>query len=290
MELQWPLIAFTVFVCLSAGTLSFTALAGMRRDCARIQMPGIVVAFAAIVIGGIASALHLQTPMNYFGQFGNPSSGINQELVCVALAAIAMIAYFVQLKKKGEAGTVLKVASIVVSAVLVIVMAHSYLMAAIPVWNTLLLPAYYLANAAALGGVTVVLVGTALHLDEGSLKRLGLYALAAVCALALVAVAYAVFICALGGGSFTEVLHTDVTTVPPTDPAAIGARMLGGDLALLFWGAVVAVGLALPLAVLALRRERLAVAPLAVALGLLLVGSVAFRMLLYCAGGTFMTY
>ena len=290
MEPQWPLIAFTVFVCLSAGALAFAAVAGLRDERSPVQAPGAIIALASLIVGGIASALHLQTPLNYFGQFGNVSSGINQELVCVALAAVAAVAYLVQLKRKGTADKAVKIASIVLAAILVIVMAHSYLMAAIPVWNTPLLPAYYLANAAALGTVTVALVASTGKADAPALERMGLYALAAVAVLAVAVAAYAAFICLPAEGSFSPVLHTDVTTVPPVDPATLGARLIGGDLALLFWGAAVAAGLILPLAVLAASRTKQRTATLAATLVLLLVGSVAFRVLLYSAGSTFMTY
>ena len=87
-------------------------------------------------------------------------------------------------------------------------------------------------------------------------------------------------------------MHVDLLTVPPVDPASIGERMLSGDLAMLFWGGVVAVGLVLPLAALVVSRKapRASVGATATAVVLVLLGGLAFRALLYCAGASLLVY
>ena len=50
MELQWPLVVFTTFICLSAGTFGFISVASMKKEYARIQLPGLITAFAALVV------------------------------------------------------------------------------------------------------------------------------------------------------------------------------------------------------------------------------------------------
>lgn len=291
MELQWPLIIFTTLVCLSAGILAFTSVFNLLGKGEKVQQPALIVAFASIVVGGIASALHLQTPMNYFGQFGNPTSGINQELVCVALAALVMIIYFVQLRRGNAVAKWIPVAAIVIAVVLVVVMSHSYMMAAIPAWNTVLLPVFYLAAAASLGATGVALISVAVGCDEADRRQAALWAVVATVVAVVATLAYCGFIASLSGESFYEVFHTDVTTVPPLDPVIIGDRMISGDLALLFWGGIVAcLVVALVLDVAAWRLTASALPLLTGAMVLLIISGLAFRALLYVAGATLMTY
>lgn len=292
MELQWPLVVFTTFICLSAGTFGFISVASMKKEYARIQLPGLITAFAALVIGGLASVLHLQTPARYFGQFGNITSGINQELIALGLVAIAMVVYFVRLRRKGDAGRAVKVVSALLSVVLVLVMSHSYMMASMPAWNTILLPLYYLLDAASLGALVMALLMAVCTEDDTACSKAIVVAIAAVVLLALAVVAFAVFFCSLAGAGYTQAMHVDLLTVPPVDPASIGERMLSGDLAMLFWGGVVAVGLVLPLAALVVSRKapRASVGATATAVVLVFLGGLAFRALLYCAGASLLVY
>jgi anaerobic dimethyl sulfoxide reductase subunit C (anchor subunit) len=297
MELQWPLIVFTTFICLSAGTFGSIAIASLKEKYETIQLPGLIFAFVALIIGGLASVLHLQTPTRYFAQFGNISSGINQEIGMIALVGILMVIYFIQLRRNGNANKVIKILSALLSLALVLVMSHSYLMPAIPAWNTLLLPLYYVLHALLLGVlVTVVLlaIGTA---ESAQGSKLNTAALAVLGVFALSIAAYTFYFTSLSSGAYSAVLHVDTTTVPPVDPATIGARLISGDLALLYWGAVIGIGLILPLVVLLIARKAsggqaatLISTSAIIGIVAVIVGGLAFRVLLYFAAASVFIY
>jgi len=297
MELQWPLIIFTTFIVLSAGTFGSVAIISLKEKYEQIQLPGLIIAFSALVIGGIASVLHLQTPERYFGQFGNIASGINQEIIMMALVGIMMVIYFILLKQRGNVNKAVKLISAVLSFFLVLVMAHSYMMAAIPAWNTILLPVYYLINALLLGVLVIVMLRTITQSDFTQNSKLSTVAFVVLGVFALSVVAYVLYLTSLSGGVYSEVLYTDISIVPPVDPTTIGNRLIAGDLALIFWGVVIVVGLILPLGALLVARKTaqtntatLATASAGTGIILVIAGSLAFRVLLYFAGASVFIY
>jgi anaerobic dimethyl sulfoxide reductase subunit C (anchor subunit) len=294
MELQWPLIVFTTFICLSAGTFGSVAITSFREEYARIQLPGLATAFVALAIGGGASVLHLETPSRYFGQLGNIRSGINQEIIMMALVGFMMVVYFIQLRRTGKAGKTIKIVSAVLSLLLVLTMGHLYMMPARPAWNTVLLPTYYLFNAILLGVLVTVLLAAATGKPD---PKLGTTAVAILGAFTLNIAVYVFYIISLSKWVYSDVLHVDTTTVPSVDPAVIGERLLSGDLAFLFWGAVIVIGLVLPLVILLVVRKatgaNVAVFTrniAAVAIVLVVAGGLAFRVLLYFAASTVFVY
>lgn len=60
MELQWPLILFTFFLCVAGGTLAMQGLLTVLGRGKQMQLPSLVVAAVALVIGGISVFLHLE--------------------------------------------------------------------------------------------------------------------------------------------------------------------------------------------------------------------------------------
>ncbi|MDR3315722.1 MAG: dimethyl sulfoxide reductase anchor subunit, partial [Coriobacteriales bacterium] len=146
MELQWPLMIFTLFICLGAGTFGVAGLLTALKKAPGIQLPATLVALVAIVIGGIASFLHLQHWDRLFNGFGHLTSGITQELIGIVVLVAAAVVYLV-LARRGELPVWAGALALVVSVALVVVMANSYTMEARPVWDTPLLWLYYLANA-----------------------------------------------------------------------------------------------------------------------------------------------
>ncbi|MDR1713844.1 MAG: dimethyl sulfoxide reductase anchor subunit, partial [Coriobacteriales bacterium] len=85
MELQWPLIIFTLFICLGAGTFCVAGLLAGLGKGEKLQLSAVVVALAAVVIGGIASFVHLQHWDRAFNGFGHLTSGITQELIAIVV-------------------------------------------------------------------------------------------------------------------------------------------------------------------------------------------------------------
>ena len=85
MELQWPLILFTTFVAWSAGLFGAQGAAALAGEGRRAQMPALIGSAALLAVGGVAVFFHLEHFERIFNGFGNPTSGITQELVCVVV-------------------------------------------------------------------------------------------------------------------------------------------------------------------------------------------------------------
>lgn len=292
MAVQWNLVLFTLFNCLSAGTFAAIAISAILGKGEKIQMPGLLTAFAALAVGGIASFLHLQTPSRLFGQFANITSGITLELIMTVVIGIVMVAYFVVLRNKKPVSKVLAWIAVAVSVVFVLVMSASYLMPSRPVWDTFLLPVYYLVQSAVFGAFAALVIAKMTGEDGALVDLFTKGALISTGALAVVVAAYTVHIGSVMGdyvGSSYVVYHVGPFTA--TDASTGFSRMISGDLAAVFWGLVVVVGLAVPAGVLAAKKSASSFATLAgVGLVAALAGGVAFRVILYVIGSTVMKF
>ena len=104
---------------------------------------------------------HLEHWERIFNGFGHMTSGITQELIAIVVLAVVMVVYFVYLRRGGDEAKVptwLSIVGIVVAAILVIVMGHSYMMASLPAWNSLLQIASLLGAACGFGPATMALI------------------------------------------------------------------------------------------------------------------------------------
>ncbi|MDR1185354.1 MAG: dimethyl sulfoxide reductase anchor subunit, partial [Coriobacteriales bacterium] len=234
MELQWPLMIFTLFVCLGAGTFGVAGLlAGLGR-AREVQMPATVVSLVAIVIGGIASFLHLQHWDRIFNGFGHLTSGITQELIGIVIFVVFAVIYLV-LARRGKIPAWAGWLALVISVALVIVMSLSYAMSARPVWDSPLLWLYYLAGAILSGALIVFILASVKKTEDTLIPKIAL----AGAALTLVAlIAYAIYIPSVAS-SFTSVGNYFDPTHPTkvmADPQGMLSGFLTGDQALLFWG------------------------------------------------------
>ena len=139
MEIQIPLILFTTLLAWSAGLFATQAFYVMKGKAASTQMIAVIASLVLLAVGGVSVLFHLQHALRIFNGFGNPTSGITQELIALVILAILMVIYFIMLCRSND-GTVprwLCICSIIFSVVLVVVCAHSYMMGARPAWNTI---------------------------------------------------------------------------------------------------------------------------------------------------------
>ena len=139
----------------------------------------------------------------------------------------------------------------------------SYMMTSRPVWNTVALPLAYLGTALATGAALYLVLCAALKVDEGDVKKAGVYAAA--------------------GGALSLVLTVAFGLVSGT---------AFGDQAALFWVAVVLCGSAAPAVcgVLVARKSGGALSLGVVALAGALVGSVAVRAVMWLVGTAVANY
>jgi DMSO reductase anchor subunit len=293
MEIQWELILFTTFIAWSAGLFGTQALAAAFGQAKKAQLVSWAVAAVLLVIGGIAVFLHLQHWERIFNGFGHLSSGITQELIALVVFALAAVIYLVLMRRSEDGASVPKWSAwlaVALSAVLVIVMAHSYLMSARPAWDSFIWVGYILGNSLVLGPATFAVI--AALKGETDFGRIGTWALVGALANAVLALAYAGFIQMLGA-SFAEVgLYFDPTH--PTKAMTDINEVVGGQAMLLWIGAVLA-GAVLP-AVAAFVARRKGDAASWRLWGVLvvicaLIGAIVMRMVFYNLGlSVFMFY
>ena len=252
MELQWPLILFTTFVAWSAGLFGAQGAAALAGEGRRAQMPALIGSAALLAVGGIAVFFHLEHWERIFNGFGNPTSGITQELACIVVVGVLMVVAFVMLRRgagdgaaagaaNGEAGRAagddgapalpkwLAALMIAAAALLVLVTGHSYMMAARPAWDSLLGPLTLLGAACAAGPLTFAAIGAIAGGADGAVaggapgaaparaagRAVGIAAIVGSAANAALSVAYLAFMAA------STASHTAVGYYfDPTHPTA----------------------------------------------------------------------
>ena len=138
MELQWPLILFTTFLAWCAGLFGTQCLYVLQGKGEKTQFAAWITSAVLLVVGGISVFLHLQHWERIFNGFGHITSGITQELIAIVVLAVVAVVFIVMLKRSGKVASWVAIVGIVASAALVIVMGHSYMMASLPAWNTVL--------------------------------------------------------------------------------------------------------------------------------------------------------
>jgi formate-dependent nitrite reductase membrane component NrfD len=148
-----------------------------------------------------------------------------------------------------------------------------YVLQARPAWNTILWPLIYTGSAAVLGLFTMY-VWTAIRKDEDErvIKGLNTGALVAVAVQAVLVIAYVIYL----------------AMAPFQAESRSPMRLLGGDLALIFWAGVVVLGLIIPLwLTFRSRAAKTGTTFLTTAtIGLLctFVGAIAIRAIMYGLG------
>ena len=126
METQWPLVIFTLFVCLTCGTLGGMSILALKGQGRNLQMTALITSAVSLVVGGIGAFLHLEHWERIFNGFGHITSGITQELIgCVALA-IVIVAWFVVLRGGKPVPKALAWATLAAALPMMAPTAHSY--------------------------------------------------------------------------------------------------------------------------------------------------------------------
>ena len=276
MEIQWPLILFTFFNCLAGGIFLMQGILTLSGKGKAMQLASCVSAIVALAIGGLSVFFHLQHPRRMLNGFGHITSGITIELIFVIVFAIAVVLYFLMMRRseEGVAPKWCAVLAIVVSLALPFATGDYYQMSANPVWDTKLQPLYYEV-------ATLMLADDAVKLSA-SVAFFG----AVVCA--VVSVIYAVAFSGMGA-NYTEMQYYFDPTLPDVamrQSEQITGAILAGEHAVAFWLGNVAIGCAVPAVLAALvmtgkipAEKALTVA--VVALVCAVIGTIVWRVLLY---------
>jgi anaerobic dimethyl sulfoxide reductase subunit C (anchor subunit) len=285
MEIQWPLIVFTLFTCLAAGTFAIQGVLALLGKGARVQLPALIVSFASLVVAGVASFTHLQHWERAFNGFGHITSGITQELIGIVVMVVAIVVYFV-VSRKGETPKWAGAVAVIVGIGMVIVMTTSYMMPARPVWSTPALYLYYFSQALLLGGAAVWTVASVQKDEDVTALGARLTALGGI----VVIVALAVYAGVISSVQLSEVGNYFDPTHPTKEMANTSdllGELISGGAAVYFWVALIAGGVAS--ALLGIFKWRAAEGSLAFAVVVLicaLAGGLAFRAALYVLGAS----
>jgi len=285
MEIQWPLVIFTLCVCLSAGIFALQGLLCVLGKGEKTQNLAVITSFAVLVIGGIASFLHLEHWSRIFNGFGHLSSGITQELIGIVVMVVVMAVFFV-LGRKGLAPKWAGGLAILASFIVVALLTTSYLMPSRPVWSSPLLYLFYFAQALVGGAAALWIIGGITQDEESTPLMIKCTAVSG----AVVVVSLLAYIAVAGSAEFADFGSTYDTTQPlvvPLDTSNLTGQLLSGPFALPFWLSVIFGGLVpAALGFLKWKGQQPALPMAAVCIICALIGGVAFRAVLYLLGFT----
>jgi anaerobic dimethyl sulfoxide reductase subunit C (anchor subunit) len=261
MEIQWPLVLFSLLAGTGAGTLVFIGLAELTNSAAKARGIAAWIAAVLIVVGGLASVAHLGRPdhvMNAVANLGS-FSGISIELIFIGVSFVLAVIYAVLTRREGSEGArkAVGVIAAVVGLLFCWALGSSYVIAARPLWAVQTLPLSYFGSGLAMGGFLFLALAAIFKTEAAGIKQLGLFALIAAAIELVGFLAYGLM----------------------AGDAAVASN------GLLFWLGAVVVGAVLPL-VAGFLVYRNAEQTTLVYAGLVgaLVGGVAFRALMWVLG------
>ena len=222
MEIQIPLVLFIAFCAVSAGIFATQAVYALRGEAKEIQVPSLIASFVSLVIGGVAVLFHLAQPLHIFNGFGNPTSGITQELIAIVVLVVVMLVYLILLRRnENQVPKWCAVVAIIVALVLDIVCAHSYMMASRPAWNSILQVLSVIGGSCAAGPACVAAIA-AFKKVEFSEKASMVVLIGAIIG-CVTTIVFLIALAATGGALTTMGTYIDPTnpTAPVFDAAAV---------------------------------------------------------------------
>ena len=290
MEVQIPLVLFTTFLAWSAGVFGTQCILALKKKAGEIQLPLLIISVVLLAIGGVAVVFHLTHPTHLFNGFGHLTSGITQELIAIVLLVVLMVIYFLFLRR-SEDNTVpawIPVVGLVLCAVLIVAMGHSYMMESRPAWNNIWQLLSLLGGACVMGPATVAIVAAAKKVE---LPELGLYNIVGSVANGVLA---AIFMAVMGAAAST--FQSFPYYFDPTHPnyalkSGADVSLFSGDAAA--WSVLVIVGIAVSIIAAFIGKKQgskwLTWGSIILIAGLLC--TIALRVVFYTMGETlFMLY
>ncbi|WP_304426704.1 DmsC/YnfH family molybdoenzyme membrane anchor subunit [uncultured Adlercreutzia sp.] len=279
MDVQWPLLIFSVLLGMGSGLLVFIGIGELKGAFKKVRFALAVTALVLLAAGGIASTFHLGHIDRAFHILGNMASGLSRELFAVAFAGVVTLVYAVLARKDYPgASKVLGILALIAGIVLPLTAGASFMMPARPAWDSFTLPLMYLGTGLGMG---FVLAAVVVYL-KGDAEDAPLALRVAIIGVACSIVTMAAYVAAI---AFAPFGHESRSL----------ARLTHGTLAVEFWVGVVLLGMVVPAALVALAAKRgpkagasgeaallkQGVGYLGFALVGLIVGSVVLRTIMY---------
>lgn len=264
MEIQWSLVLFTALSGAGAWLVACAGLDAFRGLARKTVVPAVICGIALIIVGGIASATHLSHVDRIMAVLAHPAPGIFLEALLLGIDVVVAAVFLVLYKREASAGAlkVLGVVAVAMAAIFSYSCGSSYMMSSQLAWNTVALPLGYLGGAMASGTALWYVLCAVRREDAQALSFAALETLVGSVAALVTALVYG---------------------------AASG--VMGGDASVLFWLGVVICGGVAPLAcaVTGLKKTEGALPLAVVAAAGALIGSVAYRVLMWTASVALMS-
>lgn len=273
MDSEFSLVFFTSFVNLGCGLFIALALNEWLNLNEQVKWRGAIASLLFLGLGGFSSVLHLGHPERIFGALGHPTSGIFIESLMIGITGIALITYLYALKQNAQKATLkgITLVGAITAAILAFAVGDSYVMGARPAWDTLTLPFVYLASALLMGALAF----SALLVEPSAMVIAKMKRLIQILVLiqAITLIAYVV----------------SLTNQPYQDVSRSAARLISGDLSMLFWLGIVLVGLVVPFGLVYSSGKSesavmLSATPFILALICAFVGTAVYRVIMFNLG------
>ena len=160
MSIQWSLVLFTALTGIAGWMFVCIAADEYGKWTKKTAPMATIVAIVVAVIGGVASVTHLAHPENIMNVFGHPTEGIFLEALLMGLMCLFGIIYLIMVVRgsEGSGRKAMAVLAAIFGVLLSFFAGKSYMMAAIPSWDSFLLPLGYLGTAIPGGFAAYLLV------------------------------------------------------------------------------------------------------------------------------------
>lgn len=208
MDIQWSLVLFTALTGLGDMMFLLICLNALLGKTDKGEFEGSIISVVLLAVGGLASVTHLSHPDRMLNALQHPTSGIFTEAVLVGLLAVCAIVFALMVKRgiRGGALKAISVIGIILGILMAFMAGQSYIMAAIPAWNTELLPLGYLGTAAAEGAAAYLLLIVLRKAEADSLKFYSTVLAGAGCVSLVTGLLYGI-----ASGAFTEPVGAALT-------------------------------------------------------------------------------
>ncbi|WP_314009900.1 DmsC/YnfH family molybdoenzyme membrane anchor subunit [Cryptobacterium curtum] len=162
MSVQWSLVIFTLLTGMAGWMLVCVAVSECRKEALQANSIAAITAIVLAIIGGLASVTHLAHPEHMLGVLSHPTEGIFLEALLTGMVILFAALYLVALRRGAEMSMrrILAILAALFGALLSFAAGKSYMMEAIPTWNTCFLPLGYLGTAIPAGIASYILVLT----------------------------------------------------------------------------------------------------------------------------------
>lgn len=173
MDIQWPLVLFTVLNGIGGWLIAAVALNEFTRKStnAKTRTVALVCGMVLVIVAGICSAFHLSHPERMMNALSHPTSGIFTEALLTGLLVLFVIIFLVLIKRGANEKT-LRVLAVITGAlgvILPVATGCSYLMPGRPGWDTPLFPLACAATTGLTGFATYAIILTRDASDEAAL-------------------------------------------------------------------------------------------------------------------------